>query len=84
MVESQGLSEEPKAEEPTAEVLQAPPAPAAARAGSNAPDKKGLFDRIRVLSGDEKKVISVLSGDEKKVISAQLRKRKAQQNELSR
>ena len=30
MVESQGLSEEPKAEEPTAEVLQAPPAPAAA------------------------------------------------------
>ena len=37
MVESQGLSEEPKAEEPTAEVLQAPPAPAAAVATEPVP-----------------------------------------------
>jgi len=37
MVESQGLSEEPKAEEPTAEVPQAPPAPAAAVATEPVP-----------------------------------------------
>ena len=37
MVESQGLSEEPKAEEPTAEVLQAPPASAAAVATEPVP-----------------------------------------------
>ncbi len=37
MVESQGLSEEPKAEEPTAEALQAPPAPAAAVATEPVP-----------------------------------------------
>ena len=37
MVESQGLSEEPKAEEPTAEVLQTPPAPAAAVATEPVP-----------------------------------------------
>ena len=37
MVESQGLPEEPKAEEPTAEALQAPPAPAAAVATEPVP-----------------------------------------------